>query len=158
MPVIRIGDLTTFTGDTSGSWLVINDSTNTTTYKAQREQLLSGSFFGSASYAITASYALNAGASSLTKFWVENTTQSIQPYETIVISDNYVMENSLLILSASVDAYSAGPLIFEKKAQLYIGGHLLLVDTNVINDGILSVAGGVILSGSSTITGTGTLI
>jgi len=55
MPVIRIGDLTTYAGDTSGSWLVVNDPTNTTTYKAQKEQLLTGEFFGTASYAATSS-------------------------------------------------------------------------------------------------------
>lgn len=69
MAVIKLGDLTTFTGDTSGSYLVINDSTNTATYKVQKEQLLSGSFAGTASfaqnsvtasYSTTASYALNA--------------------------------------------------------------------------------------------------
>lgn len=77
MAVIKLGDLTTFSGDTSGSYLVINDSTNTATYKVHKEQLLSGSFYGtaswaenaatasyvsqaiSASYAITASYVLN---------------------------------------------------------------------------------------------------
>ena len=63
MAIIKLGDLTTFTGDTSGSYLVINDSTNTATYKVQKEQLLSGSFAGTASFAhnsTTASYALNA--------------------------------------------------------------------------------------------------
>lgn len=42
MPIIRLGDLTTFIGDASGSWLVINDPTNTSTYKIQRETLLNG--------------------------------------------------------------------------------------------------------------------
>lgn len=101
---------------------------------------------------------LGGSLSTFTKFWVENVTQSLQPDQTIVVSDNYVMNNSLLILSASAENYAVGPLSFQKKAQLYIGGHLLLVDTNVINDGVISVAGGVILSGSSTIIGTGILI
>ena len=155
MAVIKLGDLTTFSGDTSGSWLVINDSTNTATYKAQREQLLSGSFFGTASYAVTASYALNGG---ITKFWLNNVTQSVSPEETIVISDNYVVKNSLLILSASAEEYVVQNINFSKKAQIFIGGSLLLVDSNIINDGIISVAGALILSGSSTITGNGIII
>lgn len=158
MAVIKLGDLTTFTGDTSGSWLVINDSTNTATYKAQREQLLSGSFFGTASYAVTASYALNGGASGITKFWLNNVTQSVSPEETIVISDNYVVKNSLLILSASAEEYVVQNINFSKKSQIFIGGHLLLVDSNIINDGIISLAGALILSGSSTITGNGIII
>ena len=56
MAVIRLGDLTTFAGDPSGSFLVINDSTNTATYKIQREDLLGTQFDGTASYALTASY------------------------------------------------------------------------------------------------------
>ena len=102
-------------------------------------------------------YALNSG-SAFSKSWVQNQTQSLQPEDTIVISDNLVMKNSLLVLSASADYFSVGPLTFQRKASIYIGGHLLLVDTNVVNDGIISVAGGVILSGSSTITGTGIII
>lgn len=56
MPVIKLGDLTTFTGDPSGSYLVVNDSTNTATYKIQRESLLGSQFDGTASYASTASF------------------------------------------------------------------------------------------------------
>jgi hypothetical protein len=59
MAVIKLGDLTTFAGDPSGSYLVINDSTNTTTYKIQKEALMSGSFAGTASFALTASYSEN---------------------------------------------------------------------------------------------------
>lgn len=116
----------------------------------------------SASYAITASYALNGGGASptstFTKFWVQNQSQSLQPEETIVVSEDYVMKNSQLVLSSSADYFSIGPLTFERRAELYIGGHMLLVDTNVVNDGLISVAGGIILSGSSTITGTGIII
>ena len=117
----------------------------------------------SSSYALTASYALNGGGgggatSTLTRFWVENVTQSIQPDETIVVSDNYVMKNCLLILSGSADYYDVGPLNFSKKAELIVGGHILFVDCQIINDGLISVAGGIVLSGSSTITGTGTII
>ena len=158
MAVIKIGDLTTFTGDTSGSWLVINDSNNIATYKAQREQLLSGSFFGTASYAVTASYALSSGGSNSTKFWLYNLTQSVSDDETIVISDNYVLKNSLLVLNGSAEEFSVQNINFTKKAQIFIGGHLLLVDSDIINDGIISIAGALILSGSSTITGTGIII
>lgn len=81
MPVIRIGDLTTYAGDTSGSWLVVNDPTNTTTYKAQKEQLLSGNFAGTASYAFTASYvdAANVVGLNLSQIASGSATASISP-------------------------------------------------------------------------------
>ena len=49
----RIGDLSTFTGNASGSFLVMNNADNTTTFKITRETLLTGA---TASYALTASY------------------------------------------------------------------------------------------------------
>jgi hypothetical protein len=62
MPYIKIGDLTTFTGDTSGSWIVMNDETNATTYKVQKETYFTSSLYGTASYALTASYVANASS------------------------------------------------------------------------------------------------
>lgn len=52
----RIGDLSTFTGNASGSFLVMNNADNTTTFKITRETLLTGA---TASYALTASYVSN---------------------------------------------------------------------------------------------------
>lgn len=49
----RIGDLSTFTGDASGSFLVMNNADNTATFKITRETLLADA---TASYALTASY------------------------------------------------------------------------------------------------------
>lgn len=105
----------------------------------------------------SASYALNAG-STHTKFWLQDISQSLQSDETLVVSDNFVMNNSQLVLNGSAESFVVGNITFEKKAQLYVGGHMLLVDSNIVNDGIIAVAGGVILSGSSTITGTGIII
>lgn len=84
MAVIKLGDLTTFEGDTSGSWLVINDPTNTATFKAQKEQLLSGSFAGTASFAdnaATASYvdAANVVGLNLSQIASGSATASITP-------------------------------------------------------------------------------
>lgn len=49
----RIGDLSTFTGNASGSFLVMNNADNTATFKITRETLLTDA---TASYALTASY------------------------------------------------------------------------------------------------------
>lgn len=40
MPIIKLGDLTTYTGSTDGVYLVINDSGNVATYKIQKESLM----------------------------------------------------------------------------------------------------------------------
>ena len=42
MSNIKISQLPEYTGNTSGSWLVMNDSGETTTYKVERENMLSG--------------------------------------------------------------------------------------------------------------------
>jgi len=52
----RIGDLSTFTGNASGSFLVMNNADNTATFKITRETLLTDA---TASYALTASYISN---------------------------------------------------------------------------------------------------
>ncbi len=49
MAVIKLGDLTTFTGDPAGSFLVINNPDNSATYKIQRELFMSSSISGQGS-------------------------------------------------------------------------------------------------------------
>lgn len=61
MTPIKISQLPQFFGDSSGSYVVINDSNNAVTYTVKKEDFLSGSFYGTASYALTASYAMNGG-------------------------------------------------------------------------------------------------
>jgi hypothetical protein len=90
--------------------------------------------------------------------WLEGTSKTVGSTETVVISGDYVLRNSQLYLLSDNDSITIGNLIFNKYAQIFIGGYLLLVDSNIVNDGLINVAGGVILSGNSTITGTGILI
>lgn len=42
MANVQIGSLPTYTGDTTGVYLVMNDSGNTTTYKVEKETLITG--------------------------------------------------------------------------------------------------------------------
>lgn len=116
-----------------------------------------GDLQGTSSFAVTASYALNV-ESSFTKDWVEDDIVVLQPNEVIVISGNYVLTNSTLVLSGSNNQYTVGDIIFHKRAKLHIDGYLLIVDSDIVNDGEIKVAKGCILSGSSTITGLGVLI
>jgi hypothetical protein len=47
---------------------------------------------------------------------------------------------------------------FKKEGSIFIGGNLLLKDSYIENDGLISVGGEVILIGNSQITGTGIII
>lgn len=58
---IKLSQLPQFQGDSSGSYIVINDANNAVTYIVNKESFFTASLHGSASYAFTASYALNAG-------------------------------------------------------------------------------------------------
>lgn len=70
----RIGDLSTFVGDASGSFLVMNNADNTATFKITRETLLTGA---TASYAVTASYALNSISDALPFIAIGNISASV---------------------------------------------------------------------------------
>ncbi|TXG84546.1 MAG: hypothetical protein E6R13_02930 [Spirochaetes bacterium] len=91
------------------------------------------------------------------KHWEENQNKKIKSDETIVISGNYVLENTNLTLE-SEKKYVIGSIEFNKYAQIYIGGNLLVKDSNIINNGSISLAGAIIMSGNSTITGTGIIL
>ena len=88
------------------------------------------------------------------KHWLQNETKILQSNETIVISGDYVLVNTNLDLQKGTDI-TIGNLTFNKYAQLYIGGNMLLLNSNIVNDGLINVAGAIIFSGNSTITGLG---
>ena len=99
--------------------------------------------------------------------WQYNADIIVKQNETLVISDNYVLEYITLYISGSTtpNQYTFGGVTFKKVGKVSVGGNLLLTNagqssptTYIQNDGILSVAGGIILDGDVTITGTGIII
>ncbi len=86
--------------------------------------------------------------------WLENETKVLGSKETIIISGDYVLIDTNLTLQKDTEI-TIGSLTFNKYAQIYIGGNLLLLNSNIINDGLINVAGAIIFSGNSTITGLG---
>ena len=94
--------------------------------------------------------------SSNVRHWEENNAKTINSDETIVISGDYVLINTDLELQKDTEIIIGG-LTFNKFAQIYIGGDMLLLNSNIINDGLIDIAGAIIFSGNSTITGTGIL-
>jgi hypothetical protein len=89
------------------------------------------------------------------KHWLENRNEKLSSDETLVISGNYVLSGTNLTLESSNLEISNGNINFNKWAQIFIGGYLLLIDSNIINNGEINVGGAIIFSGNSTITGTG---
>ena len=85
------------------------------------------------------------------KYWVDNQDVVLAPDETIVISGNYVLSGTNLTLESGNVNLSVGNINFDKYAQIFIGGYLLLIDSNIVNNGLISVAGAIIFSGNSTI-------
>lgn len=90
--------------------------------------------------------------------WITNTTRNLEYSDTIVISGDLVLDTSILTLTTSESNIIAGPLVFNQCSQVFIGGNLVLNNSNVINQGLLRVAGGIILLGTSSITGKGLIM
>ena len=95
-----------------------------------------------------------SGFTTNVKHWEENKNKVLKSEETLVISGDYVLVNTDLELQQD-SQITIGSLTFNKYAQLYIGGNLLLLNSNILNNGLVNVAGATIFSGNSTITGTG---
>jgi hypothetical protein len=94
------------------------------------------------------------GLTTTLKHWVENKTMLLKSDETLVISGDYVLVDTNLDLQKDTEI-TIGGLTFNKYAQIYIGGNMLLLNSNIVNDGLINVAGAIIFSGNSTITGLG---
>lgn len=92
------------------------------------------------------------------KHWEGNSTRTLNSDETLVISGNYVLSGTNMTLSSDNISIEVSGIDFNKYAQVFIGGYLLLIDSNIVNNGLISVGGAIIMSGSSTITGTGIII
>lgn len=92
------------------------------------------------------------------KYWYTNESYFVNNGETMVISNDLILENSNLIVNGSDINITVGNSVYNKRGEIFIGGNLILVDSNIINYGLVSVAGGVILNGNSTIIGTGIII
>lgn len=99
------------------------------------------------------------GTSGFLTDWTTGDDIIVNSTNQIVFSGDYVLEDSsMTILSTATEIEYAPNKYFNKIGKVYIGGNLLLKDSTLENDGLVSVAGAVILIGNSQITGTGTII
>lgn len=101
---------------------------------------------------------INSTVSTNSKHWNSNVTRTIDSDSTVVISGNYVLSGTNLTLNSDNLNINVSGIDFNKYAQIFIGGYLFLIDSNIVNNGLISVGGAIIMSGSSTITGSGIII
>lgn len=91
--------------------------------------------------------------------WNIDSEYQINNTEQLTFSGDYVLEDSYLYIEGSNEQveYSANKF-FKKTGKIFIGGNLLLRNSQIENDGEISVGGQIILIDDSQITGTGTII
>ena len=113
--------------------------------------------------AITASRYLGDG-SRLTNLpsttnWNKDKEYVLRNTEQLTFSGDYILEDSALYIDGGDEEveYSADKS-FKKEGKIFIGGNLLVKDSYIENNGLISVGGEVILIGDSRIEGTGTII
>ena len=88
-----------------------------------------------------------SGFTTNVKHWEQGQNKTLKSEDTLVISGDYVLVDTNLNLVKDTQI-TIGSLTFNKYAQIYIGGNLLLLNSNIINDGFINVAGAIIFSGN----------
>jgi hypothetical protein len=91
--------------------------------------------------------------------WNIESEYQIGSDEQFTFSGDYVLDDSYLYIeSGNTQVEYSSNKFFKKRGKLFIGGNLLLRNSQIENDGEISVGGQIILIDDSQITGTGTII
>jgi len=101
-----------------------------------------------------------SGINGFLKDWeTGNSNIIVRSTDQLVCSGDYVLENSeMLIESTATEIEYSTNKYFRKEGKIFIGGNLLVKDSYIENNGLISVGGQVILMGNSQIEGTGIII
>ena len=133
MANILIGNLPTYTGNTTGFNIPVNDSGNTTTYKVTKETLLSG-YSQNAISPVTGSWTLSTGANT-----VSFTVPAGQSY---VMWVNGNIPNGIINWNATVTLSNTNvPAIGVQYGWYYLAGNALVL-TSIPNQ-IVGTAGSI---------------
>jgi len=136
MANILIGNLPTYTGNTTGFYIPVNDSGNTTTYKVTKETLLSG-YSQNAISPVTGSWTLSAGTNT-----VSFTVTAGQSY---VMWVNGNIPNGIVNWNATVTLSNNNvPVIGVQYGWYYVAGSALVLTS--IPSQIVGTAGTIITS------------
>jgi hypothetical protein len=131
MANILIGNLPTYTGNTTGFYIPVNDSGNTTTYKVTKETLLSG-YSQNAISPVTGSWTLSAGTNT-----VSFTVPAGQSY---VMWVNGNIPNGIINWNATVTLSNSNvPVIGVQYGWYYAAGNALVLTS--IPSQIIGTAG-----------------
>jgi hypothetical protein len=149
MANILIGNLPTYTGNTTGFNIPVNDSGNTTTYKVTKETLLSG-YSQNAISPVTGSWTVTPGTNNYS-FTVDiNNT-----YNLWVLGN---IPNGIIVYNATVSVSNTNvPVIGYQYAWNYTGGGSPILFTS-IPDQIIGTAGAISTSSPSVSTPTNTFV
>jgi hypothetical protein len=139
MANILIGNLPTYTGNTTGFNIPVNDSGNTTTYKVTKETLLSG-YSQNAISPVTGSWTLSAGT---------NTVSFTVPQgESYVMWVNGNIPNGIVNWNATVTLSNSNvPAIGVQYGWYYLVGNALVLTS--IPSQIVGTAGSISTSSPS---------
>ena len=90
--------------------------------------------------------------------FVKDENRTVDVGETLLISGNYTLDNANLFVATGSTDYNVSGIDFNDNGQIFIGGNLLVLNSNIVNNGEINVAGAIFLVGTSTITGSGIII
>jgi hypothetical protein len=117
MANILIGNLPTYTGNTTGFNIPVNDSGNTTTYKVTKETLLSG-YSQNAISPVTGSWTLSAGTNTV--------SFTVTAGESYVMWVNGNIPNGIVNWNATVTLSNSNvPVIGVQYGWYYLAGNAL---------------------------------
>jgi len=91
--------------------------------------------------------------------WNYDKEYVVRKTEQLTFSGDYILEDSTLLVEGDEIQIEYSPnKYFKKEGTIFIGGNLLIKDSVIENDGLISVGGQVILIGNSQIVGNGIII
>jgi hypothetical protein len=149
MANVLISNLPTYTGNTNGAFLVMNNSGNTESFKVTKETLFSG-YSQNAISPVTGSWTVTSGTSNYS-FTVDiNNT-----YNLWVLGN---ISNGIIVYNATVSLSNSNvPVIGYQYAWNYTGGGSPILFTS-IPDQIIGTAGAISTSSPSVSTPTNTFV
>ena len=144
----KISQLPTFTGNTNGSFIVMNNSGNTESFKVAKETLFSG-FSTNAVLPVSGSWTLSTGANT-----VSFTVDINNVYNLWVLAN---IPNGIIVYNATVSVSNTNvPVIGVQYAWNYTGGGSPILFTSIPAQ-IIGTAGA-ISTASTVVTSTNTFV
>ncbi len=98
-------------------------------------------------------FALQQNISNKQRYWIVGSTDTVEPADCKVVSGDYILDNSTLLIKSSTDTTNVAGVTFLKKGTMQVAGHLFIKQGTLTNNGTLVIGGYLIHSATATITG-----